>query len=42
LGGIRSRRFTFVVENGVIKQANIEPASAPGGATCTLVEQIKL
>jgi len=38
LGNIRSKRYSLVIENGVVKKANIEPDGA--GATCSLAPEI--
>lgn len=40
LGGIRSKRFALVAENGVITQLNVEPDGT--GLSCSLAEQLKL
>jgi len=38
LGFIRSKRYSMVIDNGIIQQINVEPAS---GATCSLANNIK-
>jgi len=40
LGGVRSKRFALVAEDGKITQINVEPDGT--GLSCSLVEQIKL
>jgi peroxiredoxin 5 len=40
LGGVRSKRYSMVVENGVVKQLNVEPDGT--GLTCSLADKIKL
>jgi len=40
LGGIRSKRFSAVISDGIVKQINVEPDST--GLTCSLVDKIKL
>ncbi len=42
LGGVRCKRFSAVVENGVISKLNVEPADAPTGMTCSLAEKLIL
>lgn len=42
LGSVRSKRYSLLIENGVVTQANIEPADAPTGLTCSLASAIKL
>ena len=42
LGGVRSKRFSIVVDNGVIKQVNVEPENDPTGLTCSLAAKIQL
>ena len=39
LGGVRCKRFSAVVENGVVSKLNVEPADAPTGMTCSLAEK---
>jgi 2-Cys peroxiredoxin 5 len=38
LGGIRSKRYSMVIEDGVIKSLNVEPDGT--GLTCSLAEKI--
>ncbi|KAJ3177214.1 Peroxiredoxin-5, mitochondrial [Gaertneriomyces sp. JEL0708] len=38
LGGVRSKRFSMVVENGVVKAINVEPDNS--GLTCSLSNAI--
>jgi peroxiredoxin 5 len=40
LGGVRSKRYSMVIEDGVIKQLNVEPDGT--GLTCSLADKIKL
>jgi peroxiredoxin 5 len=40
LGGVRSKRYSMIVENGVVKQLNVEPDGT--GLTCSLADKIKL
>lgn len=40
LGGVRSKRFALVAEDGTITQLNVEPDGT--GLSCSLVEQLKL
>jgi 2-Cys peroxiredoxin 5 len=42
LGGVRSKRYSAVVEGGVITKLNVEPADAPTGMTCSLAEKLIL
>jgi 2-Cys peroxiredoxin 5 len=42
LGSVRSKRYSLVVEDGVVTQANVEPADAPTGLTCSLASAVKL
>lgn len=39
LGGTRSKRYSAVVEDGVIKVLNVEPDNGTG-LTCSLVEPL--
>jgi 2-Cys peroxiredoxin 5 len=38
LGSIRSKRFAMVVEHGVVKMLEVEPAGT--GLSCTLAEHL--
>jgi len=38
LGGVRSRRFSAILENGIVKAINVEPDNA--GLSCTLVNPL--
>ncbi|XP_053988968.1 peroxiredoxin-5, mitochondrial [Hylaeus volcanicus] len=40
LGGKRSKRYSMVLEDGVVKELNIEPDNT--GLSCSLAENIKL
>lgn len=40
LGGLRSKRYSMVVENGVITQLNVEPDNT--GLSCSLVDKLKV
>lgn len=40
LGGLRSKRYSMVVENGVVKSLNVEPDGT--GLSCSLADKIKL
>lgn len=40
LGGVRSKRYSMVLENGVVKQLNVEPDGT--GLTCSLADKIKV
>lgn len=42
LASVRSKRYSLIVEDGVITQANVEPEGAPTGLTCSLASAIKL
>lgn len=39
LGGVRSKRYSMVVENGVVKSLNVEPDGT--GLSCSLADKIK-
>lgn len=40
LGGKRSKRYSMVVEDGTIKELNIEPDNT--GLSCSLADHIKV
>ncbi|KAI4495691.1 hypothetical protein M0802_008526 [Mischocyttarus mexicanus] len=40
LGGKRSKRYSMVVEDGVVKELNVEPDNT--GLSCSLAEHVKL
>lgn len=40
LGGLRSKRYSMVVENGVVKQLNVEPDGT--GLSCSLADKLKV
>jgi 2-Cys peroxiredoxin 5 len=40
LGGVRCKRFSAVVDNGVVSKLNVEPSDAPTGMTCSLAEKL--
>ena len=40
LGGTRSKRYSMVVVDGVIKDMNVEPDGT--GLSCSLVDKLKL
>ena len=42
LCSVRSKRYSLLVEDGLVVQANVEPESAPTGLTCSLASAIKL
>ena len=42
LGGVRCKRFSAVVEDGVVTKLNLEPSDAPTGMTCSLAEKLIL
>jgi 2-Cys peroxiredoxin 5 len=42
LGGVRSKRYSLVVDNGVVTQVNTEPEDAPLGLTCSLASAVKV
>ncbi|XP_012283733.1 peroxiredoxin-5, mitochondrial [Orussus abietinus] len=39
LGGKRSKRYSMVIENGIVKQLNVEPDGT--GLSCSLADNIK-
>lgn len=40
LGGLRSKRYSMVIENGVVTSLNVEPDNT--GLSCSLVDRLKL
>jgi len=40
LGGVRSKRYSMIVEDGVVKQLNVEPDGT--GLSCSLADKLKL
>lgn len=40
LGGTRSKRYSMVIENGVVKTLNVEPDGT--GLSCSLADHIKV
>lgn len=40
LGGKRSKRYSMVVEDGVVKELNVEPDNT--GLSCSLADRIKV
>lgn len=40
LGGVRSKRYSMVIDNGVVKSLNVEADGT--GLTCSLADKIKL
>ncbi|XP_057326010.1 peroxiredoxin-5, mitochondrial [Microplitis mediator] len=40
LGGTRSKRYSLVVDNGIVKEVNIEPDNT--GLSCSLADHIKV
>ncbi|CAO1406483.1 unnamed protein product [Diamesa tonsa] len=40
LGGLRSKRFSMVIDNGIVKSLNVEPDGT--GLTCSLADRIKV
>lgn len=40
LGGKRSKRYSMILEDGVIKELNVEPDNT--GLSCSLAERIKV
>lgn len=40
LGGIRSKRYSMIIENGVVKTLNVEPDGT--GLSCSLADKIKI
>lgn len=42
LGGLRSKRYAMSIDNGVVKDLNVEPDEAGTGLTCSLAELVKI
>lgn len=40
LGGKRSKRYSMIVENGTVKELNVEPDNT--GLSCSLADHIKV
>jgi len=40
LGGKRSKRYSMVIENGIVKELNVEPDDT--GLSCSLADHIKI
>lgn len=40
LGGIRSKRYSMIVDNGVVKQLNVEEDGT--GLSCSLASKLKI
>lgn len=40
LGGLRSKRYSMVLDNGVVTNLNVEPDGT--GLSCSLVDKLKL
>ena len=40
LGSVRSKRYSLLVEDGAVKEANVEPDGT--GLTCSLADRIKV
>lgn len=40
LGGLRSKRYSMVVDNGIIKQLNVEPDNT--GLSCSLANKLNI
>lgn len=40
LGGKRSKRYSMVVEDGIVKELNVEPDNT--GLSCSLADHIKV
>ncbi|KAG5682520.1 hypothetical protein PVAND_011868 [Polypedilum vanderplanki] len=40
LGGLRSKRYSMVIENGIVKELNVEPDGT--GLSCSLADKLKL
>lgn len=40
LGGLRSKRYSMVINNGVVSELNVEPDNT--GLSCSLADRLKL
>jgi hypothetical protein len=40
LGGLRSKRYSMLIDNGVVKELNVEPDGT--GLSCSLADKLKL
>lgn len=40
LGGKRSKRYSMIVDNGTVKELNVEPDNT--GLSCSLADRIKV
>jgi peroxiredoxin 5 len=40
LGGVRAKRFSMVIDNGIVKELNVEPDGT--GLSCSLADKLKL
>lgn len=40
LGGKRSKRYSMIIENGKVKEINVEPDNT--GLSCSLADRIKV
>lgn len=40
LGGLRSKRYSMVIDNGVVSELNVEPDNT--GLSCSLADRLKL
>lgn len=40
LGGLRSKRYSMILENGVVKTLNVEPDGT--GLSCSLADKLKI
>lgn len=40
LGGLRSKRYSMIIDNGVVSDLNVEPDNT--GLSCSLADRLKL
>lgn len=40
LGGLRSKRYSMIIDNGVVTELNVEPDNT--GLSCSLADRLKL